>query len=349
MLSLSTLVKKAAQKFIPLSCLFEVTHRCNLRCIHCYIVKDKRPELKKYEVFNVINQLKKAGCLFLTFSGGEPLIRSDFFDIANYAKKNNFALRIFTNGTLITSETAKEIKKLKVIAVEISVYGFESTHDKITGKSGAFSRAISAIELLKKNKVPVVVKSVLMRQNVHEYWDLRKFLENELKIKVKGASLLISPRDNGDKAPIRNRLTDEQLKKYIKAEFEILGKIEKKIFPRTHTPFSHLCLAGLNMVNVTPYGEVNPCVQIRIKNNNKISDKHPFSNIWKNNPEFKKLRNLYMKDKKDCWGCDLLPFCVTCPGIALLEEGSLTAKLSEACRQARIRKEVYEEIVARNE
>ena len=103
------------------------------------------------------------------------------------------------------------------------------------------------------------------------------------------------------------------------------------------------------MVNVTPYGEVNPCVQIRIKNNNKISDKHPFSNIWKNNPEFKKLRNFYMKDKKDCWGCDLLPFCVTCPGIALLEEGSLTAKLPEACRQARIRKEVYEEIVARNE
>lgn len=337
------LLKKAKKKIIPLHSLIELTYKCNLRCVHCYVVKDySKEEIDTTEIFSVLRQLKKLGCLYLTLSGGEILMRPDFFEIARYARKLNFGLRLFSNGTLIDEENADKIKGLYPLAVEISIHGFKEIHDKITQVSGSFNKAINAIALLKKRKIEVLVKATLMRQNVQEFWKLQEYIH---KLGVRphyvGGNILISACDDGGSAPLRYRLTDTQLKGYLSEEFKKCEHSGLKYFPREVRNNEILCLSGIAGCNITPYGHVNPCSQIKLKGGNNLRYKS-LKKIWTDNKQLREIRNLRESDREDCSKCKLRPFCHICPGMALLERGTLLDKLPEACRIARIRKEVYE-------
>ncbi len=340
------LIEKTAKKLIPLHCLFELTYKCNIKCCHCCVLKERKKELNKWEIFKILEQLKDAGCLYLTFSGGEILVRKDFFEIAEYARKLNFAIRLFTNGMLINGKIADRIKTVKPLAVEISLYGFKNTHEKITQAKGSFDRTVQAIKLLRKRGIKVFTKTVILRQNSDEIWELEKFVRLELKAHWRGigGGLFISPCNDGDKRPLNHRLTDMQMKRYIKEQLLRFKSINIKDIRRKVHGSEMICKVGLSTCNITPYGEVNPCAQIKLEKNNTLKNKS-LLDIWRENEEIKKLRNLCMRDKKECWDCNLISYCVSCPGIALLECGSVLAKLPEACRQARIRREVHEELL----
>ncbi len=177
--SYGVFLKKAADNFFPLVCLFELTFHCNLSCKHCYIVRKKTKELSRSEVFDILTQLKDMRCFNLVFSGGEIFTRKDFFDIASYARKLNFNIILYTNGTLIDKKIADRIRELNIFRVEISLYGFKKTHDKITRCKGSFDKTVKGIRLLVENKIKVVVKEVLMAQNISEIWELQKFVIEE--------------------------------------------------------------------------------------------------------------------------------------------------------------------------
>ncbi|MBL7196801.1 MAG: radical SAM protein [Candidatus Omnitrophica bacterium] len=338
------LYQKATKKLIPLYCLFGLTFNCNLNCIHCYVIKQRnREELTKNEIFNILDQLADAGCLYLVFSGGEPLLRNDFFDIASYAKDKNFALKLFTNGTLINESIADRIKKINFVTVEISLYGFKDTHEAITKVKGSFNKTVKAIKLLVDRKIKVLTKASLMRQNAEELWRLKEFVQN-LGAKMRIGNLLF-PCDNGNRRPLKYRLTDNQLRAYFQEEFKHrFSGFKLKKFKKNES----LCGAGFRGCTINPYGDLDPCVGIRLKKNNNLKEM-PFIEVWKGHPEIKKLRNLRQIDRKECWDCEFQSYCFICPAIALQEEGSLLAKLPEACRQARIRKEVYTRLKDINE
>ena len=334
--------KKVSSNLVPFHALLELTYKCNLKCLHCYVIKDNRKELTTSQFFNVLDQLKDLGTLYLTISGGEPLVRDDFFEIAHYAKKNNFALRIFTNATLINSKVADKIKKLKPIAVEVSLYGLEKTHDEITQVKGSFKRTINGIKLLKKKGLNVLAKCTLLRRNIGEIWRLKEFVERDLKIRMRGigGGLVVSPCDDGDIRPLNYLPVDEQLREYMEKEQKYLRrKFKKKPKFEKFSLNSNLCGAGITSVNITPYGEVNPCVQIRTRN--KISKDKTIRDIWENGREFKLLRNTKVKDLKECIDCEYEKYCFRCPGISYLLTGSFTKPYPDACKQAKIRKQVY--------
>ncbi|MFH1678951.1 MAG: radical SAM protein, partial [Candidatus Omnitrophota bacterium] len=100
-------------KHIPIEIVLELTRHCNLRCCHCYNVKDNR-ELGFSQIKEITRQLRKAGCLFLILTGGEVFTKSDFLEIAAFIRSAGLDIRIFTNGTLITPGIAKELKKIAV-------------------------------------------------------------------------------------------------------------------------------------------------------------------------------------------------------------------------------------------
>ena len=116
------LTKKAAREKIPLVCHFDLTYQCNLNCIHCYVVREDRPELSTSEIKDILGQLAQVGTLYLTFSGGEIFTREDFFQIAEYARKLHFALRLMTNGTLIDEQVADRVAALYPDQVSVSIY-----------------------------------------------------------------------------------------------------------------------------------------------------------------------------------------------------------------------------------
>ena len=193
--SYGIILKKVATNFVPLTCLFELTFNCNLSCKHCYVVRRKTEELSTMEVFNILEQLKNAGCLNLVFSGGEIFTRKDFFEIAAYARKLNFAINLYTNGTLIDDKVADKIRKLNILRVEISLYGLRDTHDKITQNKGSFDRAVKGIRLLMERKIKVVVKALLVAQNISKIWKLQEFVMEDLRAiwRNLGGGLFISP------------------------------------------------------------------------------------------------------------------------------------------------------------
>ena len=144
-------------KFIPLMSVLELTRRCNLKCLHCYIDQPKtyKNELSTAEIKSIISQLAKAGSMSLIFTGGEVFLRDDILELSSFARSLGFDLRIFTNGTLIDGNIAAGLAKIGISGIEISLYGKRQTHDKITGVTGSFKKAMKAINVFKEHGVRV--------------------------------------------------------------------------------------------------------------------------------------------------------------------------------------------------
>src|SRR5687768_8576445 len=170
------LIRVASRAHIPLSVLFEVTHRCNLGCEHCYLTEGPvgrpRPhgdELTLDEIRTILDDLAAAGTLFLTLSGGEVFMRRDFLSIVGEARRRGFSVTVFTTGTLLTPEVATELAELHPLSVEVSIYSARpEVHDRVTRIPGSHARSLRALRLLKERGVVILIKSPLMSVNSDE-------------------------------------------------------------------------------------------------------------------------------------------------------------------------------------
>lgn len=163
----------------PFEIVWNFTYQCNLRCKHCYEnAGGKRPELTTDEAKQVLDKLSKMagiGLPAVSFSGGEPLSRRDFFEIASYAKKRIGYVSIASNGTLLTRDNAKRIKDARIDYVEISIDGATpQVHDEFRGIPGAFERAIEGIKNCVDEGIDTCIATVLHRDNTSE---LNKLIE----------------------------------------------------------------------------------------------------------------------------------------------------------------------------
>src|ERR1700691_6253354 len=113
---------KALEKVVPLSVQLDLTYRCNERCIHCYLDHDDHGEMTTAEIKDLLDQMAAAGVFYLTISGGEILMRRDFFEILEHARARTFCIKLKTNGVLIREKEAERIKALGVESVQTSIY-----------------------------------------------------------------------------------------------------------------------------------------------------------------------------------------------------------------------------------
>src|ERR1700720_3056489 len=115
------MVAKALKLEIPLNVQLDLTYRCNERCVHCYLDHEDHGEMTLSEIKTLLDQLAEAGVFFLTLSGGEVLMRMDFFDILRHARKLMFNVKVKTNGFMIREKEADLLRELGVQAVQISI------------------------------------------------------------------------------------------------------------------------------------------------------------------------------------------------------------------------------------
>lgn len=147
------------------------TRRCNLKCIHCYIDAKKTPdtgELSTQEAKILIDDLAAFGAPVFLFSGGEPFIREDLFELGKYAKARGLRTVISTNGTLITDEMARKVKDAGFSYVGISLDGLEVINDKFREQKGAFKKALSGIRNCLKNDVRVGLRFTINKYNFRD-------------------------------------------------------------------------------------------------------------------------------------------------------------------------------------
>ena len=156
----------------PLGGTIELTERCNMRCLHCYINQPvhqqaaRASELTTIQAVDILDQAADAGCLFLTITGGEPLLRPDFAGIYKHARQRGMLVTLFTNGTLLTPAIADLLADWRLQSVEITLYGAtRETYEKVTQIPGSYTRCLKGIELLLERSLPLSLKSVLQRLN----------------------------------------------------------------------------------------------------------------------------------------------------------------------------------------
>ncbi|MEP7180745.1 MAG: heme d1 biosynthesis radical SAM protein NirJ [Betaproteobacteria bacterium] len=162
--------------------IWNLVRRCNLACQHCYSISadiDFPGELTTAEVFRTMDDLKSFHVPVLILSGGEPLLRPDFFDIAHRAKALGFYVGLSTNGTLIDAAMLPRIAAVGFDYVGISLDGIEATHDRFRRKAGAFAASLAGLRLCRDAGIKVGLRFTLTQDNAHDLPGLLDLMEAE--------------------------------------------------------------------------------------------------------------------------------------------------------------------------
>jgi radical SAM protein with 4Fe4S-binding SPASM domain len=177
----SYLARKSAAERKPVV-VWNITRRCNLKCLHCYSNSENKiypGELSKEDIYKTLDNLADFNIPALLLSGGEPLMRKDFFDIARYANEKNIRIVLSTNGTLITKDIARKIKKNNFSYVGISLDGVGLINDKFRGQEGSFELTMKAFKNLKELDQRVGLRMTLTRHNISDLENIFDFIEKE--------------------------------------------------------------------------------------------------------------------------------------------------------------------------
>ena len=144
--------------------MLSLTNRCNLRCAMCEIPQNDSPELSTQEIKDLITDVARLGAECIVFSGGEPLLREDIFELIAFARDNKINSCLTSNGTMINESVAKRLLASGVGAVNISLDGPEHIHNSLRGE-GNFNKAVAALETLSKSMIYTTIAMVLCRKN----------------------------------------------------------------------------------------------------------------------------------------------------------------------------------------
>lgn len=164
--------------------VWNMTRRCNLKCVHCYAQsvdpeEEVKNEMTTQEGKKMIDDLAEFGSPVILFSGGEPLLRDDLAELALYAKSKGMRAVVSTNGTLITKEKAKELKEVGLSYVGISLDGIEETNDKFRKMQGAFAKAIEGLKNCQAEGIKVGLRFTINRHNVQDVAFIFELMEKE--------------------------------------------------------------------------------------------------------------------------------------------------------------------------
>lgn len=257
----------------PLSAHLELTYNCNWCCVFCYNPRrNDYARLPAAEWRVVLDDLRALGTLTVTLTGGEPLVHPEFLDIARQVRQRGFALRIFTNGTLVTADLAREIAALYA-TVEVSLHGATAeTHDRATAKPGSFVRVWKSIELLRDAGVKLETKALLTTINEHEL-DATLSLAREKNLPIR-VDALITPRDDGDQSPLQYTASLATRRRVIEIGFEGSGGAGVE-----RTCGGANCGLGRTLLAIDPEGNVYPCMQWRHTSLGNVR-RTPLRELW---------------------------------------------------------------------
>lgn len=338
----------------------ELTERCNLDCVHCYINRPAgdeeagRREMSTEQVKAVLREAADLGCLTVRFTGGEPLLREDFSELYLHARGLGLRVLLFTNATLITPEVADLLARTPPLEkVEVTVYGMSpKTYEAVTGVRGAHRAAMRGIALLLERGVPLVVKGAWLAASGHEvrdfeewaatipwmdhppsyamFFDLRARRDREEKGR-RIEELRPSPE-----AGVAALTRDGERYRKTMAEFcgRFMGPPGKELFG---------CGAGVGGGCVDAYGRMQACMLLR----------HP-DTVYELAPPpsdrpglhealsgfFPRMRQMRAEDPEylaRCARCFLKGLCEQCPAKSWMEHGRLDTPVEYLCRVAHAR------------
>jgi len=331
-------------KRVPFDGMLEITDRCNNRCVHCCVNQDvddqsiRDRELSAQDIFKILDDIERRGCMWLLLTGGEPLVRSDFPEIYTYAKKKGFLISLFTNGTLITPEIVELLKEWPPYEVEVTLYGASKlVYESITRIPGSFERCMAGIESLLKASIKVNLKTVITTLNKDEI-DRMKAIAKDLGVNFRFDNVLQS-RIDGSKAPRRYRISAEDAVRLDMMDAEKRKGWEEYVGMAGDFQASELqisCGAGSTSFFIDPYGGMAICDMYRAYS--RDIKEEGFDSIW--DAHFSEILKRKHSAGHKCSNCEVGILCDHCAGWAMTEEGDPEAISGYICDIGHMRKKV---------
>jgi len=328
----------------PLRLVFwETTAGCNLECKHC----------RRLEVSHkiLIEQIAETGRPVLIFSGGEPLIRPDIFELADYAKQKGLLIALATNGTLIDTTMARKIAFTGFDRVSVSLDGADAqTHDQMRGLPGSFEKSIRGLKLLHAAKVPTQLNCTIARHNKNQ---IERMIQLGRQLGVTAVHyFLLVPVGCGEQIAEEQMLNAEEVEQQLERIYELEQQTDLQIKATCAPHYYRIlrqkgktrsskqnadtdrhkaalhsitkgCLAGTAVCFVSHQGQVFPCGYLPLEAGN-IHHQH-FGDIWKQSPVFQDLRDPHKLMGK-CGRCEFKMVCGGCRARAFYQFGNYLAE-----------------------
>jgi radical SAM protein with 4Fe4S-binding SPASM domain len=332
--AMGALLDRAQAERVPLTGSIAMTHRCHLRCLHCYLGDERRATLEKGELetafwLSVMDQVADAGCLNLLITGGEPLLRRDFTEIYARAAQRGMLVTVFTNATLVDERIVALFEEMTPEMVEVSLYGASAgVYEGITGVPGSHRRCLAGVDALLARGVSVGLKTVVMRENVHEIAQMRQLAEERrLPFRLDAA---IFPCRDGSRAPLDHRIPPE-VAIALEMQDETLRRRTVEYFRKTRgiPPENRLfsCAGGLTGFHVDPQGTLLPCLMATTHGFDLR--RGSFRAGW--DSVLPGFREQLVEPDYHCHECEKRFLCGLCPAQSGMETGDPQRKAEYLC------------------
>ncbi|MDU9047468.1 MAG: radical SAM protein [Candidatus Electrothrix sp. Rat3] len=332
---------KAVASRTPLAASFELTRRCNFRCVHCYlgdqecIRRHRHRELDTDAVFRLIDEMVEAGTLFLLLTGGDPMLRPDFVEIYKYAVRAGLLVTVFCNGSLVTDEITRAFLEYPPRMLEITVYGAtQETFEAVTQQTGSFSGCMTGIERLRSAGVRLRLKTMVLTLNVDEFPAIRELAMN-MGLQFRhdcSIHAAVAHEDNGGRSnvdtdecrltgPLQYRLSPDQASDVDLSIDELALELAGVIAKSSSTESSdklYYCGAGRSLYHITPYGKLQPCVIVE-EYSVDLNNKGGIVDGW--NGRLKEFSLSKASPLFSCSKCRNKGICSGCPGAFALTKG----------------------------
>lgn len=269
--SLGALQDRLARKSNPFrTCLLELTFRCNLDCLHCYVpraeLRARRDRLTGTEINRVLDRLARQGTVNLVLTGGEPLCHPDFDHVYRHAKRLGLLVSVFTNGTLIDETRARLFAELAPLRVEVTLQALDrKVYERITRVPGSYRQARSGIDLLLERNVPLTIKTVGMRANRAQVLRVKAFAESLPGVKFRFDPVVVARLD-GSRIPLSQRLPARDVAR-LEAKDPVMRQEVHNLWQR-NSPLARssrlfLCAGRTSSCLVDPLGRLHHCYAFR--------------------------------------------------------------------------------------
>lgn len=301
----------------PLGVTFEVTPKCNFRCIHCYLNnRYEQAELDTRQIKNILNILQNQGVLIITLTGGEIFTRKDFQEIYIHAKRLGFLVGLFTNGYAIKADDLEMLTEYPPLLVDISLYGAsDETYFKVTGKKGAYTRVLNNCREMRKRNIPLALKTPMIKEYLHEI-DQMKAVARELGAEYRFSYEIVPTLDN-DCSTLNHAIslsdmlhletTDEIRLRVGEKSAEIVNNWPSAAANGDFVPM-FLCKIAVNDFFIDYQGRMCPCAGYRSQGRSLLYES--FTDIWR---DFAHYREIPASSDNKCIRCDSRYFCKVCP------------------------------------
>ena len=336
-------------KHQPRLVAWEVTRNCNLNCVHCRAAACRGPyagELSTQKCREILDQIAEVGRPIIILTGGEPLLREDIFEIAQYGDALGLRMVMATNGTLITPETVKKMKRSGIQRVSISLDGPDaSTHDRFRQVQGAFEGAMEGIQCLRKEGMEFQINTTITRHNV----DLaQSMLDLAVKLNASAYHIFLLVPTGRARDMINQEIDADEYEKVLHWLYDMRGKVPMHLkatcaphFYRILRQEAHKrgekvdyatygldamtrgCLGGISFCFISHVGTVQPCGYLDLLCGDLKTS--TFKEAWENSPVFGKLRD-FSSYKGKCGVCEYLRFCGGCRARAYEATGDFMAE-----------------------